>query len=289
MSDTTVARQNDTTDEAPPRVPPDYLAEVDLEAARWSEIAGLIHLLTADERLAPATSAIPTGASRTSSPIWGLGWRKPRPSSRTLLLAPMSRTTSTLTRATQTCWPRRGISLGRRCGRTPPRLAPTCSSTGSRSARRVRRRTGGCGRPEPSTTASIFLRSVPGSPNWSRHGPARKATSGIHRRRKVVMATDTGFLGGWRYGLHPDAPGAVIGQMTRVSLPVGEALRLEMTNFGSSGVVHVQCYIATVSGALAVWTSCPPSQLSERLALLEAIEPAGSHDPVAPDAVVESR
>jgi len=53
MSDTTVARQGDTTGQAPPTVPQDYLAEVDLEHARWSEIGALIRLLTADERLAP--------------------------------------------------------------------------------------------------------------------------------------------------------------------------------------------------------------------------------------------
>jgi hypothetical protein len=40
-------------DHMPPSVPQDYLAEVDLEYARWSEISGLIHMLTPDERLAP--------------------------------------------------------------------------------------------------------------------------------------------------------------------------------------------------------------------------------------------
>jgi hypothetical protein len=103
------------------------------------------------------------------------------------------------------------------------------------------------------------------------------------------MGIDANDLGDWRYGLHPDGPGAVIGEMTRVSLPLGDALRLEMTNFGSAGVVHVQYYIASESGALAVWTSCPPSQLRERLARLEAIEPPGSHEPVATDAVVDAR
>ncbi len=42
-----------TTDQIPPTVPQDYLAEVDLEYARWSDITALIHLLTPDERLAP--------------------------------------------------------------------------------------------------------------------------------------------------------------------------------------------------------------------------------------------
>jgi hypothetical protein len=39
--------------QVPPTVPQDYLAEVDLENARWSEITALIHVLTPDERLAP--------------------------------------------------------------------------------------------------------------------------------------------------------------------------------------------------------------------------------------------
>jgi hypothetical protein len=39
--------------QVPPTVPQDYLAEVDLEYARWSEIVALIHLLMTEERLAP--------------------------------------------------------------------------------------------------------------------------------------------------------------------------------------------------------------------------------------------
>ena len=103
------------------------------------------------------------------------------------------------------------------------------------------------------------------------------------------MAIDTDDPNDWRYGLHPHAAGAVIGEMTRVGLPLGDALRLEMTNFGSSGVVHVQCYIATETGALAVWTSCPPSQLSERLAVLETLGLPGSYEPVVADGVVHAR
>jgi hypothetical protein len=48
-----VVRQADATDQMPPSVPQDYLAEVDLEYARWSEINALIHMLTPDECLAP--------------------------------------------------------------------------------------------------------------------------------------------------------------------------------------------------------------------------------------------
>ncbi len=53
MSHIADIRQADGTDHVPPTVPQDYLAEVDLEYARWSDITALIHLLTPDERLAP--------------------------------------------------------------------------------------------------------------------------------------------------------------------------------------------------------------------------------------------
>ena len=52
MSDITVARQGSSTDQLPSG-PQDYLAEIDLEFARWSEITALINMLTADERTAP--------------------------------------------------------------------------------------------------------------------------------------------------------------------------------------------------------------------------------------------
>jgi hypothetical protein len=53
MSDKSVVRQAEATNQLTPSVPQDYLAEVDLEYARWSDITALIHLLTPDERLAP--------------------------------------------------------------------------------------------------------------------------------------------------------------------------------------------------------------------------------------------
>jgi len=53
MSDMTVAARADTTDQEAPPIPQDYLAEVDLEYARWSEMTALIRMLTPDERLAP--------------------------------------------------------------------------------------------------------------------------------------------------------------------------------------------------------------------------------------------
>jgi hypothetical protein len=87
------------------------------------------------------------------------------------------------------------------------------------------------------------------------------------------VATDPSHLGGWSYGLHPDAQGATIQAMTRVQLPLGNALRLEMTNGTTADVVHVQYFIASESGAWALWVSCAPAQLGEREALLTTIEP----------------
>jgi hypothetical protein len=37
----------------PPQVPTDYLSEVDLEHAHWSEIGALVRLLSRDERIVP--------------------------------------------------------------------------------------------------------------------------------------------------------------------------------------------------------------------------------------------
>jgi len=53
MSDITEVHQAAASDHVPPTIPQDYLAEVDLEFARWSEITALTHILTPDERLAP--------------------------------------------------------------------------------------------------------------------------------------------------------------------------------------------------------------------------------------------
>jgi hypothetical protein len=86
------------------------------------------------------------------------------------------------------------------------------------------------------------------------------------------VATDPSGLGGWSYGLHPNAAGATIQTMTRVQLPLGNALRLEMTDRSAADVVHVQYFIASESGAWALWVSCAPSQLGEREELLAMIE-----------------
>lgn len=53
MSHDAKVGQVDAPSQVPPTVPQDYLAEVDLEYARWTEITALIQVLTPDERLAP--------------------------------------------------------------------------------------------------------------------------------------------------------------------------------------------------------------------------------------------
>jgi hypothetical protein len=53
MSHNAKVGRADATNRVPPTVPQDYLAEVDLENARWSEIVALIHVLMPEERLAP--------------------------------------------------------------------------------------------------------------------------------------------------------------------------------------------------------------------------------------------
>jgi hypothetical protein len=90
------------------------------------------------------------------------------------------------------------------------------------------------------------------------------------------VAPNLSDLGGWSYGLHPEAPGAIVRTMTRVELPLGHALRLEMADPGSPDVVHVQYYIVTDAGAWALWISCALSQLRDQEALLPEIEPPAS-------------
>jgi hypothetical protein len=53
MSHNAKVGQAHAPNQVPPTVPQDYLAEVDLEYARWSEIVALIHMQMPEERLAP--------------------------------------------------------------------------------------------------------------------------------------------------------------------------------------------------------------------------------------------
>ena len=86
------------------------------------------------------------------------------------------------------------------------------------------------------------------------------------------MAADTGGrVGGWQFGLHPAAVGAIVRSIERRDLEIGDALRLELETPGSAGVVHVQCFIATRSGGWAMWISSAPDDLAAHDAALAAI------------------
>ena len=79
----------------------------------------------------------------------------------------------------------------------------------------------------------------------------------------------------WRYGLHPHAAEMRVRSLARVSLQLGEALRLEMTNTDAVGedIVHLQYYIATELGTWAVWLSCSPADLADCETSLRELSP----------------
>jgi hypothetical protein len=84
----------------------------------------------------------------------------------------------------------------------------------------------------------------------------------------------------WRYGMHPRAVGMQIRSAGRVDLPLGEALRLEMTSAdpGGEDIVHLQYYISTDAGPWALWISCAPEDLAGREAALQEITPPFAGD-----------
>ena len=87
---------------------------------------------------------------------------------------------------------------------------------------------------------------------------------------------------GWRYGLHPKAAGMQIRSIGRVELPVGEALRLEMSTAedqGSGDDAHVQYYICTESGGWGLWISGPQADVADREAALLALVPPSEQTP----------
>jgi hypothetical protein len=79
----------------------------------------------------------------------------------------------------------------------------------------------------------------------------------------------------WRYGLHPQAAEMRIRSLTRVTLQLGEALRLEMTNADAPGedIVHLQYYIATELGTWAVWLSCSRADVADCETSLRELSP----------------
>lgn len=79
----------------------------------------------------------------------------------------------------------------------------------------------------------------------------------------------------WRYGMHPQATEMRIRSLGRVELPLGEALRIEMTYADGSQdhLVHLQYYIATELGPWALWVSCAREDAEECEATLRELTP----------------
>ena len=82
-------------------------------------------------------------------------------------------------------------------------------------------------------------------------------------------------LQGWRYGLHPRAAGARVVSLSRVELPLGEAMRLELeTDAGEEDpqMRHLQYYVMTQVGPWALWLSSPNDELPDREDVLQRLE-----------------
>ena len=62
--------------------------------------------------------------------------------------------------------------------------------------------------------------------------------------------------------------------LTRVGLPLGEALRLEMESDSpeESNESHLQYYVVTEAGPWALWLSCPSAELADREAVVQTLE-----------------
>ena len=82
------------------------------------------------------------------------------------------------------------------------------------------------------------------------------------------------LLQGWRYGIHPRASGMRVLSLSRVELPLGEALRLELETDTQDGPAdrHLQYYVVTEAGPWALWLSCPTEELAERESVLQRLE-----------------
>ena len=82
--------------------------------------------------------------------------------------------------------------------------------------------------------------------------------------------------GQWQYGAHPAASGLKVRSLGRVELPLGDALRLEMTKADADGpdLVYLQYFIATDGGGWALWLSCHPGELAGNEAVLRELTAA---------------
>ena len=84
----------------------------------------------------------------------------------------------------------------------------------------------------------------------------------------------------WKTGMHPSATGMRVRSLGRVFLPLGEALRLEMTDDGADGedLVHLQYYVVTDAGPWAIWLSCAREDLADCEASLRQLTPPFADD-----------
>jgi hypothetical protein len=82
-------------------------------------------------------------------------------------------------------------------------------------------------------------------------------------------------LSRWKTGMHPSATGMRISSLGRVFLPLGEALRLEMTDDtpGAENLVHLQYYVITDAGPWAIWLSCAQTDVADSEASLRELTP----------------
>jgi hypothetical protein len=102
----------------------------------------------------------------------------------------------------------------------------------------------------------------------------------VRRTEDAMDAPGTYQRHGWRFGLHPEASGSVIRAMTRVTLPVGDALRIEMEGAQATDPIHVQYHVATGSGGWALWISCAAEEVGEvEAALPELVVPEETDEP----------
>lgn len=77
----------------------------------------------------------------------------------------------------------------------------------------------------------------------------------------------------WHMGIHPEATGMRIRAIGRVSLQLGEALRIEMADTRPVADVNLQYFIATDAGPWALWLSCGPEDADAAEAALRELAP----------------
>lgn len=95
-----------------------------------------------------------------------------------------------------------------------------------------------------------------------------------------MSGTAAPSLGGWHYGIDPEAAGLTVRSLSRVELPLGEAFRLELSGQPAEGdLVHVQYVVATHAGPWALWIACSSADLGRQETLLGEILPASTRDP----------